>query len=462
MATIYSTNVAGNCSLDDFVWIGAYNSISWHPQFEVFNSVEALLDLKRSPDCIVLSLQAEEQDKCLRALRKNDATFLSDILVCHESALSPYLANGLWDAEYDEGYQLYQLKKQQIKLDYHDDPRYKLLTYLWCHQDAILEPHSVPEKSYLYDYPLLRCFGINPEESFSWLGELQKAQLIEKAELSNRLRFCPGCHSGHLNYIDVCPQCHSIDTEQQSSLHCFNCGHVGAQASFRKLNTLCCPNCLQNLRHIGVDYDRPIENQHCNSCQTLFVDAVVEAKCLHCQLSSKLDDLHVRNVYSFKLAIPGRTLVRQGRSQSWFALEPGEQMTSAQFYWLLDWQNKLAKRHHQTHSILSIQMLNVDEFLATEGEAKGFAQLDALQERLRSVIRVTDACSNYTRDGLLMLLPMTEMGQLKSIYNKLFDLKELQSASKIELSVKALTLPADIGENVGEWLTDQLLKAKPI
>ncbi|MGL5028432.1 MAG: hypothetical protein ACRC6P_21025, partial [Shewanella oncorhynchi] len=86
----------------------------------------------------------------------------------------------------------------------------------------------------------------------------------------------------------------------------------------------------------------------------------------------------------------------------------------------------------------------------------------ALQERLRSVIRVTDACSNYTQDGLLMLLPMTEIKQLKSIYNKLFDLKELQSSSKIELSVKAISLPANIGENVGEWLTDQLLQAKPM
>lgn len=462
MTSKLSLSSISNCYLDYFVWIGPCHQHPWHPEFETFNSVEALLEQGRTVELIVLSLQAEEQDKCLRALRKNDSTFLSHILVCHESALSPYLANGLWDAGYDECYQIYQLKKKQIKLDYHDDPRYKLLTYLWCHENTILEPHSVPEKTYLYDYPLLRCFGINPEESFTWLGELQKSQLIEKAELSNRLRFCPSCHSGHLNYIDVCPQCHSIDTELQSSLHCFNCGHVGAQASFRKLNSLSCPNCLQSLRHIGVDYDRPIENQHCNSCQTLFVDAVVEAKCLHCQVSSKLNDLHVRNVYSFKLAITGRTLVRQGRSLSWFALEPGEQMTSAQFYWLLDWQNKLAKRHHQTHSILSIQMLNVDEFLRAEGEAKGFAQLDALQDRLRSVIRVTDACSNYTRDGLLMLLPMTERSQLNSIYKKLFDLKELQSTSKIEFSVKALTLPAEIGENVAEWLTDQLVKSKPI
>ncbi len=457
MAAAYTDDYLGK-----FFWIGPYHKQLWHPEFQTVNSVGSLLEFDRAPDIIVLSLQAEEQDNCLRALRKSEFTFLSTILVCHDSSLAPFLANGRWGSEYTEGYQSYKLKKQQVRLEYHSDPSHKLLSYLWCHQDAVLEPLLMPDKPYLYDYPLLRCLGINPDENFAWLSELQKAQLIEKATIITRLRFCPHCRSGHLNYIDVCPQCKSLDTERQSSLHCFNCGHVGAQASFRKLNALSCPNCLQSLRHIGVDYDRPIENHHCNACQSLFVDALVEAKCLHCQQSIKLDDLHVRNVYSFKLAIQGRTLVRQGRSHAWFELAPGEQMTSAQFYWLVDWQNKLAKRHNQTHSIVSIQMLNVDEFLAVEGEAKGFAQLDALQERIRSVIRVTDACSNYTRDGLLMLLPLTALEQVNTIYNKLLNLQELQSATKIDLSVKALALPADIGDNIGEWLTDQLLKAKPI
>lgn len=462
MKEVILSNLSVDLPHDYFVWIGRYQNADWHPWFEQFNSVEALIGNGRIPEIIVLSVQAEEQDKWLMMLRQHELTALSLILVSRESPLSSFLGNGMWREDYKEQYQSYKLKKQQIKLNFQDDIVHKLLCYLWCHHDAILEPHSVPARRYLYDYPLLNAWGVSPEESFAWLSDLQKNNWIEKSTLSNRLRFCPSCHSGHLNYIDVCPQCHSIDTEQQSCLHCFNCGHVGDQALFRKLNILSCPNCLQNLRHIGVDYDRPIENHHCNSCHTLFVDAVVEAECLHCKVSSKLDSLHVRNVYSFKLTAHGRSLVRQGRSQSLFSLAPGEQMASEQFYWLLDWQNKLAKRHHQTHSILSVQMLNVAEFLSAEGEAKGFAQLDALQERLRSVIRVTDACSNYTQDGLLMLLPMTEIKQLKSIYNKLFDLKELQSSSKIELSVKAISLPANIGENVGEWLTDQLLQAKPM
>ncbi|MCK5818845.1 MAG: hypothetical protein KAH18_06250 [Psychromonas sp.] len=34
-----------------------------------------------------------------------------------------------------------------------------------------------------------------------------------------------------------------------------------------------CLYCLQRLCHIGVDYDRPIENQHCNICDTIFIKA---------------------------------------------------------------------------------------------------------------------------------------------------------------------------------------------
>ncbi len=447
---------------DYCVWLGNYDKQAWHPWFENASSADEVFAKTESPQLIVLSVQAELQDELLSSLRSHELTSHSLILVTHESSLTPYLANGLWRKNYHEQYQDYLVKKSQVRLDHQGEAEAKLLSYLWLHSDFCLEPHSEPTKSHLYNYPLLNAWGITAEESFSWLNSVKNSDWITTDRLVNRVRFCPSCHSGHLNYIDVCPQCQSIDTSHQSSLHCFNCGHIGKQDSFRKMSTLQCPNCLQNLRHIGVDYDRPIENQHCNSCDTLFVDAIVEAECLHCHVHSALDELHVRNIYSYKLTQTGRNRVRRGRGQTLFNLVPGEQMSGQQFYWLIDWQNKLAKRHKQTHTILSIQMENVAEFLAAEGESNGFAQLDAIQERLRSVVRVTDACSNYTQDGLLMLLPLTELAHLQPIYKKLFDLKEMQNTSKIELTVKAITLPAEIGENVADWLTDQLIKTRPM
>lgn len=447
---------------DSMLWIGDYSALSWHPHFEHLNHVEDLSTQGVTPSLIVVSVPPEAQDNILLSIRRNELTSHCLVLVTQESALSPYLANGLWGKEYQQQYQDYQLKKSQIKLNYQDDLAAKLLCYLWLHSEAAVEPQCEPSKHELYSYPLLAAWGILPQDVFAWLNEIKQKGWIETVKLHNRVRFCASCSSGHLNYVDACPKCKDIDIEDRTSLHCFNCGHVGAQQHFRKIANLECPNCLQGLRHIGVDYDRPIENQHCNSCDTLFVDAVVEAECLHCAQHNSLEQLQIRNIYSFKLAVQGRLLVRQGQEQNLFKLSAGEKMNSAQFLWLIDWQNKLAKRHHHTHSIISIQMLNIKEFLAREGDERGFAQLEALQQRLQSVIRTTDACTNYTNNGLLMLLPMTGPQQLTHLYTKIFNLKELHSTSTIELSVKAISLPAEIGGNISDWLTDQLSKAKSL
>lgn len=449
---------------DHVVWLGPYEYQPWHPKFEKHNSLNEIVTTSVEPKMIVLSisLDKQEQDSLLLALKSHPFTSHCFTLVNKQSPLSGYLSDGLWLEDFNEDYQKYISRKKQIKLNNNGNIAYKLLTYLWLHNASIITPKPSPSNTFLYYYPLLKSWGINEKNSFSWFNELKNNKWIEKHSLINRLRFCPNCLSGHLNYIDVCPHCHSIDIEHQASLHCFNCGHVDRQARFEKLTRLHCPNCLQNLRHIGVDYDRPIENQHCNNCDTLFIDALVEAACLDCQTTNKLDGLHVRNIYSYKLTTQGRDLVRHGHEKAQFSFTPGEQMSSEQFCWLIDWQNKLALRHKKTHSILSIQLLNVAELLTSEGELRGLAQLDTLHERIRSVIRVTDACTNYTQDGLLMLLPMTELSNLKTIYKKLYIIKELQASSKIEFSIKFITLPATIGPNISNWLSDELTKIKPI
>lgn len=451
-------------ALGYMVWLGSYEYQPWHPEFEKYSSLKEVISKGIKPIIIVLSitLDEQEQDRLLLALKSHNLTSHCFTLVNKQSSLSTHLSDGLWLENFNEGYHKYIARKNQIKLKCDDNPAYKLLCYLWLHNSSVITPKSSPSNNSLYYYPLLKSLGISEKNSFSWLNKLKNNNWIEKDSLINRLRFCSSCSSGHLNYIDVCPHCHSIDIEQQSSLHCFNCGHVDTQARFEKLTALSCPNCLQNLRHIGVDYDRPIENQHCNNCDALFIDALVKAACLDCETTSKLDDLHVRNVYSYKLTTQGRDLVRHGDEKAKLPFIPGDKMSSEQFCWLVDWQNKLALRHKKTHSILSIQLLNVAALLTSEGELRGFAQLDALHERIRSVIRVTDACTNYTQDGLLMLLPMTELKNIKTICKKLNVIKELQVSYKIDFSIKFITLPATIGPNVSDWLSDELIKTDPI
>lgn len=442
-----------------FLWIGQRQPQSWHPDFTEVSGAQDAIRLFSPSAMLVLNLASAEQDAALKILRAHAATALSAIYIVNESTLSPFLANGQFDSNYGEHLMQYHTRLTQSRLRHGDDPEFRLLNWLWL-SGLSLTAHAVPSQPELYHYPLLSAWGIKAQESFAWLTNLKQKGWIAPQRLINRTRYCPRCDSGHLNYIDVCPRCRSLDIAHRSSLHCFNCGHVGPKDAFLGNGQLGCPNCLTQLRHIGVDYDRPIENQGCHSCDHSFVDAEVEAHCLHCDTASRLDNLKVRNIYGYELAPAGRTLVRQGELQNLFNLVPGERMGQGQFYWLIDWQNQLARRHGHQHAVLAIEMTNLDAFLKAEGETKGFARLDALLERLKGLIRVTDACSNYTAQGLLLFLPYTAIQQVRVVVAKLREIEGLQQGAQIDLRLRALALPAQTGGDMALWLAEALADAE--
>ena len=55
--------------------------------------------------------------------------------------------------------------------------------------------------------------------------------------------------------------------------------------------TIVCPKCHTHLRHIGSDYDRPIENYRCQSCSQSFVEGDVQVRCAMCENEMKPGDL---------------------------------------------------------------------------------------------------------------------------------------------------------------------------
>lgn len=431
---------------------------TWHPSFTIFESVEEVLSLNSPVPMLVIALAPEQQDEILIDLRSQTLTALSLIFVVEDSLLSPYLANGVFDERFQNHLDDYLDRLQMGKLYDHGNQEFLLLSYLWLHEDCQLSPMKMAKEPCLYQYPLLSSWDMDPMDSFIWLTKLCDKGWLETVELTNRVRYSPCCQSGHLNYIDLCPQCQGIDIQLQSSLHCFNCGHVAPQEDFRKTSSLSCPNCLQSLRHIGVDYDRPIETQRCNSCDSLFIDAEVQASCLDCDTLHSLSSLLIRNLHRYKLSLAGRLLVHQGALSNLFANQAGNQMSFTQFCWLIDWQNKLAKRHGQIHSILAVKLLNIEQLTR---ENCDFSQLETLQERISTIVRTTDACSQYTEEGLLLFLPFTDQEQLKMVYKKFYQLKGLDSLP-IEFNIRAITLPDDMGENVKDWLMDKLAAAESL
>lgn len=447
---------------DYYAWVGKVATESWYPQFTVFHCVDELLLNNKLPSFIVISLPAESQDEALQVLRARNLTSHALIFVLHESALSPYLANELWQPNYELDLQTYAIRRRRLKIDYQDDNELKLISYLWIHGNKALTPHPVTNEKQLYDYPLLKCWQLRPEESFQLLNQLVSRKWLHVDKVYNRVRFCPFCFSGHMNFLDVCPECDSPDVLASHLLQCKKCHHIDKKSHFGKNGAKVCPNCNTSLTNIDKDYIIPAEKLKCKDCGSNFVSTETKIQCLHCESLCAINVPHIQNICSYNLASMAKTIVHHGHQYRQIELTLGQSMPALQFYWLLKWQNSLAQRHDLQHVLMSITINNLNTLMKSHGELIGLTIMDSLQKQLNSIIRKTDACSHYTEEGLLLFLPMTTEKDIKHIHRRLSDIQPVDKGEQLKLGIKTIILPTEIDDDVVSWTRKRLANSSVI
>lgn len=288
-------------------------------------------------------------------------------------------------------------------------PTGRLIKYLWLRPHFILQPCHAWQSPRYWFYPLLDA--LNPDEdAFEWLRTLANQRIIESSDLIDRQRECPHCRSSHLSFIDVCPNCGSLDIAQQASLHCFTCGHVDIQDNFLQGGALVCPKCLTQLRHIGSDFDRPIENHRCHACHHVFVESNVQVRCMRCGKSSLPGDLVEHKIQNWRLSDRGRIIAVRGDTfdigASFDLLQfiPGEL-----FRHDLDWLLILARRYPMINfSLFGIYFPRLPELAEKIGHVRLMQQLEVFARRLRSMLRTPDLSTRTAENMLWLLLPQTD------------------------------------------------------
>ncbi|WP_038051130.1 diguanylate cyclase domain-containing protein [Thioalkalivibrio sp. ALJ1] len=300
-----------------------------------------------------------------------------------------------------------------------------LLSLLWSHPSLSLQPlrdWSAPE---LYRYPLLDAL-LEEDTTEFWLRGLKHRRLIEGQDLVDRVRLCPGCRHGHLSFVDVCPECDSLDIRTESGLHCFSCGHVGPQRLFQDNGMLSCPNCSAVLRHIGEDYDRPLENHVCGSCQHMFMDGRVLARCMACGQAHDPNELEAFGIYCYRLSEAGRLLARTGDIGDLYGVfDEINYVTPEHFEFSCDWLLKLRQRHDEMRFGLILLHLNgLARVIDTLGHSRGAALVDAFAERVKALVRTTDLVTRTADDRIWLLLPQTSADGVDVLAGRLDQLME--------------------------------------
>ena len=191
----------------------------------------------------------------------------------------------------------------------------KVLNYMYTREIKSLKPIPDSNSSIGYTYPVLSV-------NFEKFEESKVIEILEWAEREeliwpdyiDRIYLCNHCGNGHLLYREMCPFCDSSNMFAEDLVHHFLCGYVGPISDFKNGvdSALRCPKCSKNLRHIGVDYDKPSVINHCNNCNKNFQDYLVKAKCVQCAKDSEVQYLIPKSIHLYKLTKKGRNAAVSG------------------------------------------------------------------------------------------------------------------------------------------------------
>lgn len=331
----------------------------------------------------------------------------------------------------------------------------RTLAYLWMRENTTIRAVGNTKLNQHYHYPLLEAMmGQEKSHAFTWLSLMEAKGLLAPLKIVDRIRLCKGCHSSRLNYVDVCPECNHLDIQRQPAIHCFTCGHINHQDKFIKNGVMDCPKCLTRLRHIGSDYDRPMENYSCNGCDAFFVDAKVEARCLECGECHEPSELRQQVVNDYVLTEKARMLCRNGL---FFEQHLDEQFVRGNFVSfdhfknLLAWQLQMVKRYAEFRfTLLGIHASNLSSLMERLGVVKGNAFAENLVERVSSTLRETDRASRSHDDFLWVMLPHTDLKGARKIEPRLREVQQSLSTSVRELSMSVASISIQKGHKLDD------------
>ncbi|MBV1913766.1 MAG: diguanylate cyclase [Pseudomonadales bacterium] len=296
-----------------------------------------------------------------------------------------------------------------------------LMRFLLMRPNYVIKPLHQWSHARRYRYPILEVFGGPMIDTEGWLKRLVSQRILQSVELIDRQKECTFCKSAQLSFIDVCPNCSHIDINKQISLHCFTCGNVAAQDNFMNNGVLVCPNCSTRLRHIGADYDRPLENYRCNSCTHYFIEGDVLCRCAICEQTTSPAELLQNDIRSWKLSDHGRLTAMHGNSDDLFdVFNQLNYVPYELFIHDLNWLLIQANRYEATNfSVLGLYFTNIPELISEIGHQDVFQLLEGFSGHIRSLTRRTDLCARAVENTIWLLLPHTDYEGVKGLESRI-------------------------------------------
>lgn len=275
----------------------------------------------------------------------------------------------------------------------------RVLRFMYS-RDLALEPVLVRTSRIGLTYPVIGASLKNEEEHrvFDILSFLEREQLIE-GDYVDRINLCNSCYGAFLNFREVCG-CGSSDLKLEDVYHHFTCAYVGPESDFGHTGELVCPKCRKNLKHIGLDYDKPSVIYTCRKCQQRFQNAEVKAFCFSCRNDAPVENLLSREIKKYTLTYKGEQSAIFGiRTSMKDVISFGGLIDFNVFKAIIHYEIERMKRVRREGCVAFLHFENFqDMYLHGAHKEKIFTEI---VELIRDTIRPSDVLS-YLNESTLM------------------------------------------------------------
>lgn len=207
---------------------------------------------------------------------------------------------------------LVEMNYEIHQLDYHQSLLQSALQFAYSRNQGF-EPARNRTSKTGFSYPFLSAI-LKEEEGNRVLEILNKsfAEGYTTKKAVDKTHTCRKCSGGYLNYRECCPKCGASDLKTEDLIHHFLCAHIAPEQDYKKEEHLECPKCDKELRHIGIDYDKPSSMHTCNDCSHKFQQAEVKALCIDCGHDNDLFQLGSLEIGAYELTPFGEQIAKFG------------------------------------------------------------------------------------------------------------------------------------------------------
>lgn len=441
----------------ELVLIGPAAAGSSPPPWRRFDDVEGFVASGITPLAFLLTAPDEAaRSAAARAIRRS-AWWDRPLFAPPGTPPSPLIDGEATPQAAAEAGQRAQALRDSLRLDPHTlqgDER--VLYHLYLREGAELQPVCDRQARLLYRYPAAEALAVPGDNVDGWLTALVRRGLLAAGTVVDRTRHCRPCGSAHLHYLDVCPHCSSLQIRKAASLHCFTCGHVAPEADFADGQGLACPKCSTRLRHIGVDYDRPLTQYACAGCHHAFLEASIVARCLDCSAIADPGTLDVREVATLRLTPHGRAALRAGQiEESFAALDLPNSVVPNFFRRLVDWALATQARHAEFgFGLVLIEFEDAAGLIEALGAPRAFLLLDEFARRLHELLRTSDVTTRTSEQRLWVFLPFSSTEGFVTRLRRVLDERPRQEPVELRVRLRHLQAPQQVqqGEHAAQLM----------